>query len=159
MKQIHGRNAGANGRKIAVNAKAISGRGLRLRGPPRVADETHAAEVPDAPSHPQPSFPIVGIGASAGGLEAFTNLLQHLPSDTGMGLVLVQHLDPNHSSALSELLARTTRLPVTEVRNGMKVEPNHVYVIPPNANMSIRLANAVCCSMAGKFSGKAKARI
>src|SRR5262245_47337629 len=82
-------------------------------------------------------FPIVGIGASAGGLEAFTLLLQHLPSDTGMGLVLVQHLDPSHPSALTELLTRTTRLPVEEVKNNTVVERNHVYVIPPNMDMSI----------------------
>jgi two-component system, chemotaxis family, CheB/CheR fusion protein len=83
------------------------------------------------------SFPVVGIGASAGGLEAFTKLLKHLPGDTGMAFVLVQHLDPTHASALTELLSRATAMPVTEVRDGMRVEPNHVYVIPPNTNMAI----------------------
>src|SRR5213592_3612895 len=73
------------------------------------------------------SFPIVGIGASAGGLEAMTQLLKHLPADTGMAFVLVQHLDPTHESALSSLLSRTTRLPVHEVSNGMAVQPNRVY--------------------------------
>src|ERR1035437_10973502 len=77
------------------------------------------------------SFPVVGIGASAGGLEAFTKLLKHLPNDTGMAFVLVQHLDPTHGSALTEILSRATAMPVTEVRDGMQVEPNHVYVIPP----------------------------
>src|SRR5512146_3525109 len=76
------------------------------------------------------AFPIVGIGASAGGLEAFTQLLQHLPLDTGMAFVLVQHLDPDHESALTSLLARTTAMPVREVTNDLPVEPNHVYVIP-----------------------------
>jgi two-component system CheB/CheR fusion protein len=61
------------------------------------------------------SFPIVGIGASAGGLEAFSALLKHLPVDTGMGFVLVQHLDPEHDSALTQLLGRATSLPVHEV--------------------------------------------
>ncbi len=84
------------------------------------------------------SFPIVGIGASAGGLEAFTQLLQHLPVDTGMAFVLVQHLDPDHQSALPALLARTTRMPVMEVTNDLAVEPNHVYVIPPNAGMALK---------------------
>jgi two-component system CheB/CheR fusion protein len=83
------------------------------------------------------SFPVVGIGASAGGLEAFTKLLQHLPNDTGMAFVLVQHLDPTHASALTEILSRATAMLVTEVRDGMRVEPNHVYVIPPNTNMAI----------------------
>jgi chemotaxis response regulator CheB len=83
------------------------------------------------------SFPIVGIGASAGGLEAFSALLEHLPLDAGMGFVLVQHLDPVHDSALTQLLGRATPLPVHEVTNNLRVEPNHVYVIPPNTNLSI----------------------
>jgi two-component system, chemotaxis family, CheB/CheR fusion protein len=86
-------------------------------------------------------FPIVGIGASAGGLEAFTQLLQHLPLDTGMGFVLVQHLDPAHASSLTQLLARATQLPVHEVSNNMPVQPNHVYVIPPNTAMAISHGN------------------
>lgn len=80
-------------------------------------------------------FPVVGVGASAGGLEALTNLLQPLPADTGMAFVLVQHLDPGHPSALTELLGRITSLPVCEVTDNLRVEPNHVYVIPPNASM------------------------
>ena len=83
------------------------------------------------------SFPVVGIGASAGGLEAFTQLLAHLPDETGMAFVLVQHLDPTHESQLADLLSKATRLPVTEVTDGMAVEPDHVYVIPPNTNMTI----------------------
>jgi two-component system CheB/CheR fusion protein len=80
-------------------------------------------------------FPIVGIAASAGGLEAFTQLLKYLLTDTGMAFVLIQHLDPNHKSLLSEILARTTQMPVTEVQDGVNVEPNKVYVIPPNTKM------------------------
>ena len=80
---------------------------------------------------------IVGIGASAGGLEAFQELLQALPEDTGMAFVLVQHLAPKHESILSELLSKATKMPVIEVREGMAVQPNHVYVIPPNADMSV----------------------
>jgi two-component system, chemotaxis family, CheB/CheR fusion protein len=82
-------------------------------------------------------LPIVGVGASAGGLEAFTELLKHLPLDTGMGFVLVQHLDPQHESALTQLLARATSLPVHEVTNNLRVEANQVYVIPPNTNLDI----------------------
>jgi two-component system CheB/CheR fusion protein len=82
-------------------------------------------------------FPIVGIGASAGGLEAFTQLLNHLPENTGMAFVLVQHLDPDHPSQLTSLLSRATAMPVREVKNGMAIEPNHIYVIPPNANINL----------------------
>jgi len=82
-------------------------------------------------------FPIVGIGASAGGLEAFTELLRHLPGKSGMGFVLVQHLAPRHESVLTELLSRSTNIPVTEVKDGMAVERDHVYVIPPNTNMAV----------------------
>jgi two-component system CheB/CheR fusion protein len=82
-------------------------------------------------------FPIVGMGASAGGLEAFTELLKHLPIDTGMGFVLIQHLSPDKKSLLSEILSRATQMPVTEAQEGMIVEPNHVYVIPPNKTMTI----------------------
>ena len=80
---------------------------------------------------------IVAIGASAGGIEALTELMNNLPSDTGMAFVLVQHLAPKHHSILTELLARRTAMPVTEVSDGLCVKPNHVYVIPPNAAMSI----------------------
>ncbi|MGH8564729.1 MAG: chemotaxis protein CheB [Gammaproteobacteria bacterium] len=83
------------------------------------------------------SFPIVGVGASAGGLVAFTELLTHLPLDTGMGFVLVQHLDPEHESALTQLLARATKMPVREITNNQRVEANCVYVIPPNRNLGI----------------------
>ena len=80
---------------------------------------------------------VVGVGASAGGLEAFEQLLRALPSDTGMAFCLVQHLAPQHESILSELLGKATNMPVVEVTQGMKVQANHVYVIPPNADMSI----------------------
>ncbi len=81
------------------------------------------------------SFPIVGIGASAGGLEAFSELLRHLPEKSGMSFVLVQHLDPSHGSTLHDILARTTRIPVIEAVNGTKVEVDHVYVMPANADI------------------------
>ena len=82
-------------------------------------------------------FPIVGVGASAGGLEAFTQMLGALPVDTGMAFVLVQHLAPKHASLLAEILSRTTAMPVTEVQNEPRVKPNRVYVIPPDRNMVI----------------------
>jgi two-component system, chemotaxis family, CheB/CheR fusion protein len=81
--------------------------------------------------------PVAGFGASAGGLEAFSELLQYLPNDTGVAFVLIQHLDPKHGSLLTELLGRSTQMPVVESKDGMRTEANHVYVIPPNANMTI----------------------
>lgn len=78
---------------------------------------------------------IVGVGASAGGLEAFSELLASVAPDAGLTLVLVQHLSPSHDSTLTGLLAAHSKLPVTEVTNGMEVERNHVYVIPPNTDM------------------------
>ena len=92
---------------------------------------------PRKPAPPGRSCPIVGIGASAGGLEAFTQLLKAMPLDTGFGFVLVQHLDPLHESALAQLLARVTAMPVHEVTNNLRVEANQVYIIPPNASMGI----------------------
>jgi two-component system, chemotaxis family, CheB/CheR fusion protein len=83
------------------------------------------------------SFPVVGIGASAGGLEACTELLKHLPADGGMAYVLVQHLAPQHDSLLSDLLSRNTKMPVHQVEDGMVVRRDHVYVIPPNRDMTI----------------------
>jgi two-component system CheB/CheR fusion protein len=82
-------------------------------------------------------FPIVGIGASAGGLDAFQKFFTNMPPDTGMAFVLVQHLDPTHKSLLSELIKRYTRMKVLEVEDGMLVEPNSVFVIPPNRYMGI----------------------
>src|ERR1017187_7133324 len=83
------------------------------------------------------TFPIVGVGASAGGLEAFTELLTALPLDTGMAFVLVQHLEAEHESMLTELLSKVTQMPVTEVRQATRVEPNHVYVVRANADLSL----------------------
>src|ERR1700744_3058950 len=89
------------------------------------------------PTPPAPSFPVVAIGASAGGLAAFNALLQALPARSGMAYVLIKHLEPPHESALASLLAKATSMPVVEVSNGMPVEPDRVYVIPPNTNMTI----------------------
>jgi two-component system CheB/CheR fusion protein len=92
----------------------------------------------DAAGRNTEQFPIVGIGASAGGLEAITQLLKALPGNTGMAVVLVQHMDPTHESLLDKLLGKATKMPVTQVTDGMPVEPDRVYVIPPNTVMSIR---------------------
>ncbi len=80
-------------------------------------------------------FPIVAVGASAGGIEALTELLRALPADTGMALVVIQHLSPTYESRLPEILGRATQLPVSEVKGDTAVEVGHVYVIPPNRDL------------------------
>jgi two-component system CheB/CheR fusion protein len=93
--------------------------------------ETERAQTADSP----PEFSIVGIGASAGGLEACSALLKQLPADTGFAFVVIQHLDPTHESLLPTLLARATKIPVTNAKDEMRVEPDNVYVMPPNVGM------------------------
>ena len=83
------------------------------------------------------SFPIVGIGASAGGLEALEQFFQNVPKKCGIAFVVIQHLDPNHVGIMPELLQRTTEMKVVQVTDHLQIEPNHVYVIPPNKSMSI----------------------
>lgn len=83
------------------------------------------------------TFPIVGIGASAGGLEALEGFLHHVPQDCGLAFVIIQHLDPTHTGIMPELLQRCTGMEVFQVKDKMRVKPNCVYVIPPNRNMSI----------------------
>ena len=78
------------------------------------------------------NFPVVGIGASAGGLAAFKEFIQAIPEDSGMAYVLVQHLDPNHESLLPELLQKCSKLPILEISNDLKVKSNHIYIIPSN---------------------------
>jgi two-component system CheB/CheR fusion protein len=104
---------------------------------PRKRATNTKERTPAAGRRPAKNFPIVGIGASAGGLEAFTELLKRLPANTGMGFVLVQHLDPTHESELAQLLGRVASMPVKEATNGVEVAPDHIYVMPSNAMMTI----------------------
>ena len=97
-------------------------------GPPEEAVKRRASRLP---------FPVVGIGASAGGLEAVSGLLAALPAAPDMAFLLVQHLHPDHESLLAEILATKAPMPVTEVEDGETVARNHVYVIPPNTSLSI----------------------
>jgi two-component system, chemotaxis family, CheB/CheR fusion protein len=83
-------------------------------------------------------FVIAALGASAGGLEALEKFFRHMASDAGIGFVVVQHLAPDHASALPELLARCTAMPVEQARDGTRVAPNSVYIIPPNATLTVR---------------------
>ncbi len=85
-----------------------------------------------APQKTEQDFPIVGIGASAGGLDAFKRFLKAIPVDSGMAYVLVQHLDPTHESILPEILSKTTKIPVFEITDDIHLAPDNIYVIPEN---------------------------
>ena len=105
---------------------------------PQARVQEHATGVEsDGSSEPTIAFPIVAIGASAGGIEATTRLLEALPVDTGMAFVIIQHLSPAHESMLAEILGRTTRMKVAEATEGIAIEPDHVYVIPPNRTLAV----------------------
>src|SRR5690606_29955234 len=82
-------------------------------------------------------FHVVGVGASAGGLEALEAFFDHLPTDSGMAFVVVQHLSPDFKSVMDELLARHTAIPIHRVTDGMTVEPNAIYLIPPKKEMIV----------------------
>ena len=80
---------------------------------------------------------VVGIGASAGGLEALQQLLTFLPGNTGMSFIIIQHLAPNHKSMLAGILGKYTIMPVIEATDGIRIERNHIYMIPPRYNLEI----------------------
>ena len=96
-----------------------------------MAEPASPAASPDAP------IPVVGIGASAGGLEPIGELLEGLPALTGMAFLIVQHLDPARASMLAEILGKKTSMPVVEVKVGMSIAPDHAYIIPPNTLLSL----------------------
>ena len=111
----------------------------RKRGTAKKASDSKEIEASVASGEPDANFPIVGIGASAGGLAAFEAFFSGMPADTepGMAFVLVQHLAPDHKSILSELIRRYTRMQVFEVEEGIAVQPNCAYIIPPNSDMAL----------------------
>src|SRR4051812_7564829 len=87
---------------------------------------------------PVPTFPVVGVGASAGGIDAFRELLSQVPTGNGLAFVLINHLDPTHPKNLSATLARATGFRVVDVEDGMRVEPDCVYVAPSQDDVGIR---------------------
>ena len=119
-------------------------------GPPHFrADEPTLAQAEPAPKEqpPEPApddppekeasaFTVVGIGASAGGLDALGELIANIATDS-MAIIVVQHLLPQHESFLTQLLARSSRLAVVTATDGLKLQPGHVYVTPPNANLAV----------------------
>src|SRR5438128_1039781 len=129
-------------RKIPRRSKHSA---MRAKAASQAKEHPHAKKTaqevaPPAISSPETRgnlFPIVGVGASAGGLEAFTAFLKHLPTDSGMALVLIQHLDPQQHSQLAELLSKATKMPVVEVSVDTPIEPDHVYIMAPAACLSM----------------------
>ncbi|MDP2884677.1 MAG: chemotaxis protein CheB [Ignavibacteria bacterium] len=107
------------------------------QGKKRESEKSPVSNVSKARGTQDSSFPIIGVGASAGGLEAFEQFFRHVPPDNGMAFVLVPHLDPRHASMLTEILQRVAAMPVVEVQDRMAVAPNRVHVIPPNRDMAI----------------------
>lgn len=118
MKHGKARSARFTKRKRSVGSKRQSAPGLSA-------------------AHERTAFPIVGIGASAGGLDAFKKFFSAVPAESGLAFVLIQHLDPTRESLTAELVGTYTRMHVVQVEDGMRVEPNRVYVIPPNTYLSI----------------------
>ncbi|HEX3870266.1 MAG TPA: chemotaxis protein CheB, partial [Pirellulales bacterium] len=100
-------------------------------------EQDRLAQPVDAEQPPRLSFPVVGIGASAGGLEAFSDFFKAMPSDSGMAFVLIQHLPPERESLMAEILGKRTDMTVREVEDGMPVEPDNVYVIRPGRTLTI----------------------
>ncbi len=105
--------------------------------PAEQLEEPQAVAAPAAGSERQEGLPVVGVGASAGGLDALKRFLTAMPGDTGIAFVLIPHLDPTHQSLMVELLGRHTPMPVVEAKEGMPVQANRVYIIPPNKYMTI----------------------
>jgi two-component system CheB/CheR fusion protein len=112
----------------------------RKKGKAKEAEGTldsSAIEAQETAGKDAAGFPIVAIGASAGGLEALELFLQNVPVGSGMAFVIVQHLDPTRKGIMAELLQRATAMKVIQVKDRTRVQPDCVYVIPPNKDMSI----------------------
>jgi two-component system CheB/CheR fusion protein len=126
----------ASGRSAPAARIPAAGTRKALGTSPRAATGARPGVAP--PTAPGAGdFPVVALGASAGGLEAYEAFFRHLPPDLGMAFVVVSHLDPSHASILTEIVQRTTSLPAVEATDGLAVEPNHIYVIPPNRDLTI----------------------
>ncbi len=117
--------------------KKTTPHGGRKQQRPAVAHKTTIRPPAETAGNSNRPFPIVGLGASAGGLEALEQFFRHVPKACGLGFVVVQHLDPSHKGIMVELLQRGTAMPVVQIKDRMKIQPGHVYVIPPNKDLSI----------------------
>ena len=110
---------------------------------PEEAPFALADAAPDENKPERSGPPVAGIGASAGGLDAFKKFFSAMSADSGVAFVLIPHLDPKHESLMVELLSRCTKMPVVEATEGMPVEANRVYIIPPNKYMTIPAESSV----------------
>ncbi|HUR59990.1 MAG TPA: chemotaxis protein CheB [Opitutaceae bacterium] len=122
---------------MSASSKSPKGQHPNL---PRIAPDFAEAEAGDAIDNSVPTYgyqrqPMVGLGGSAGSLQPLQRFFQSVPADTGLVFVVVVHLSPTHESALAEVLARETKMPVVKAQDSQKVEPNHVYVIPPGKHL------------------------
>ena len=124
---------------LGINPEPTAALIMKRKSPPKRRPNKTANAVLKTPAPPTASvsFPIVGIGASAGGLEALEQFLRHVPADSGMAYIIIQHLDPTHKGIMPELLQRATGMKVSQVKDRTQVRPNCVYVIPPNRDMTI----------------------
>jgi two-component system, chemotaxis family, CheB/CheR fusion protein len=130
--ELHRQAASPVGKALPPRTGAKPPDRSEQRGSPVMAATFGAAPESKLP------FSVVGLGASAGGYEAYADFLSHVPKETGMAFVLVQHLDPSHPSHLGELLSKVSMLPVTEIKNSLEVRPDQVYVIPSNTTVALR---------------------
>ena len=140
-RDMRSRGGSSHGLRHAAseNVRERSRESMSKAGPggARANPRVEARSADQRTSRATSSFPVVGVGASAGGLEAFRQLLAHVPANAGLALVLVQHLEPKRASLLSDALGRATGMAVAQAEDGVRVEPNRVYVIPPGAQMAI----------------------
>jgi two-component system CheB/CheR fusion protein len=123
-------------KKRTNKKKAARARQPSAHNPGTLAPEAKAQPASQAVPDKR-AFPLAGMAASAGGLDAFKKFFSAMPSNSGIAFVLIPHLDPTHESLMVELIARQTPMPVVEATEGMRVEPDHVYIIPPNKYMTI----------------------
>src|SRR5689334_19982358 len=126
------------GAKRTTRAKSRESRSVMRKGKreSQKADDKQALFVQEPDEPRGADFLVVGIGASAGGLEALNELLQYIPQD-GLALIVVQHLAPDHESMLTQLLARSAHMPVVTAADGVAIEPGRIYVIPPNVDLAV----------------------
>jgi two-component system, chemotaxis family, CheB/CheR fusion protein len=123
-----------SGKKKTPSKKASASQDVKPRV---VSPPPSQSSIAAKTNHRDTFFPIVAIGASAGGLEAFEQFFKNMPQDSNMAFVLIPHLSPEHKSIMPELLARFTKMSITQAENGVKVKPNSVYIIPPDKDLSI----------------------
>lgn len=133
---------GPGRKKPAQAGKAQAGKSSKpgskaVKSDPQPETFIPAPDGDEGQTKPGLAFPVVGIGASAGGLEASESFFKNMPSDSGMAFVIIVHLDPSHASMMKELLGKYTKMKVCEAREGMKLELDSVYVIPPNKYMAV----------------------